>query len=948
VVGLGLFAAHLFALTTPQNPGEATFVLGATSLMLGLLASLFRAGGVRPLEQTGTAYFVVFRSPFTRVSRAAVADGAALVSLGVGALALLTNLLWFTTQMEGDRDFALGGGACVLAVIALAFFSRGFLAFDLRGSMAALWTLAGVIAVVAVTNRIGRPLPPHVVALNLSVIGVLLWGAALALKRYGAGLGRLLENEIDGFGYHWIPHVGAFALASLLVFDAFVVAKPLLVRAVLLTPPLFLFGPALIFVLWARSTGKHPIAFLSVPLVVLGAALVAVQKHLVGPVLQSINPPSGAWVPPSWLPLTAPDAWLLDAPYLAGFPGYRAFFGAAELGIAVSALLAAVFLLVASEVESVGMRVSEFVFGRSVRLKVWLFWVLSFALSLTVLTSFSSSWRTASAIAAVAAIVGTIAFSPSAVFIPLTLLSLAHADAQSYPNFPWWTSLACALVGALIVVASELRYRARRSVSWASTRTLVAITLWSGVTYALAFAGTASPLFEGLSVLGAALRGIAAPSVQHLYTLCCVFVVCIVVAQAVARRAAAVQQPAPALSWSAGSGLLASVAAIFALQSWVLGRGFISSAWTGWERGVFADAALALTLSAGLVHLVSRLDSERLPLALGGRFARDTSLVASFGFLLLQATAGAPLAPVSVGLAALALVAAISVHAAWKEHSARHLYVVQTTIVASYGYVRAVAATQLRPEHDALFALGLGFLLIGVTVLARRHGSLDVAKATRRFAATLPVLMFLALPWQASFETALFAAGAGVMYSTLAWVENSRVFGTFGAVCVNLGLFIAALWQGARGIEVYLAPLGLFIIALAHLFARDLPQSGRNAVRFVGSFFLYAPAAIQIVLQVGDAADPTYAYFFAGVCLLGIGIGMALHIRAYLALGTLFLFTDIVAGLVRASQRSQRVGFFVLSTTGLLILGGMVLFTIKKSEIRRVLGKLRARFRTWE
>ncbi len=97
-------------------------------------------------------------------------------------------------------------------------------------------------------------------------------------------------------------------------------------------------------------------------------------------------------------------------------------------------------------------------------------------------------------------------------------------------------------------------------------------------------------------------------------------------------------------------------------------------------------------------------------------------------------------------MAALGLAVLVALHCAWSEHTGRHVYFVQVAVVGVYALVRSLYVTGLRPEHDALFALALGFVLVGVTVLARRAGIPPVADATRRFAALLPLLVWWVLP----------------------------------------------------------------------------------------------------------------------------------------------------------------------------------------------------------
>jgi hypothetical protein len=255
---------------------------------------------------------------------------------------------------------------------------------------------------------------------------------------------------------------------------------------------------------------------------------------------------------------------------------------------------------------------------------------------------------------------------------------------------------------------------------------------------------------------------------------------------------------------------------------------------------------------------------------------------------------------------------------------------------------------ELRPEHDALSFLLLGFASIGVTVMARRRKVDEVANATSRFAAALPFLLAFILPWEATTDNALFVLGTSVFYAALGWVEHSRLFGTFGAVFANVALLVLALSQGFDSFEIYIVPLGIFTIITSHLFAETLPIDSRIALRFIGAALTYAPAGLALVFQVGNAQDDFYPLGFAIACLFGTVVGMLFHIRAYLTLGLGFLILDLATILIRASLLDQRLGFLVLSVTGLVILGVMVGYTLKKDQVLATLKKLRGALSTWD
>jgi hypothetical protein len=215
-------------------------------------------------------------------------------------------------------------------------------------------------------------------------------------------------------------------------------------------------------------------------------------------------------------------------------------------------------------------------------------------------------------------------------------------------------------------------------------------------------------------------------------------------------------------------------------------------------------------------------------------------------------------------------------------------------------------------------------------------------------ATLLPLGVALVLRDEPGYEPAAGAIGSALLYSALAWVERSRFFGALGAIAVNLALLLGALTSGLEGTEIYLAPLGLFLLALGHLFHGSLEPVLRQWLRVLGSLLLYLPAGWAITFQLGLAPDGRYPLVFGLLCLLGVAAGMALRIRAYLVLGSGFLLLDVAANLLHAGLRNHRLGFLILSGAGLLILGGMVFSTLQREVVQRALRRFRARLATWE
>jgi hypothetical protein len=939
--GLALGVAQLLGTVTDAGSARAALVAASVGLGFAAFAALRRPVPAAPTESMveGRRLLSFIPLPFAARGLNLFTDGFSAAVFTQVALTTLTLVGWLSMPDDAERPVILLAGGLLTAIALVAFVSRGFVAWRLRGSVATLAAGGAFIALVAVLNRAGRPLPPDVSAWRLPLIGLALWGLALATRRFGPALGRLLENPTHGRHYHAVPHAGVAALALVLVKSALVVGAPDPTRALAVVPPLTLLGAALLTLLLARSFRSVLLAQVGLLLGLPGAALLAARQDLFGPGLVALLPPDGLWVPA--VAALASDAMgngLDPATYLA--PGDTLFllWQRALAGVAAAGLVYAGAVL--------GLRHEPL----REALRRW----SGIAVGLVAVAAFFQPGLPAAglAFATGALLFGGGAHAQGRRVLGLGVLLLVHAEAHRERFFEAWPGPVLALVGLALMVLAPWEAR-RRGVDPSMTRVRVhqAAVGYSGVAlvYALAVTGETWPVMAVPMLLWRMLQGLldGAWMVSAALPVTLGLIATTLFVAAFQWKGAFAGFVAWLASTVAGWGVLTALMATLVLRASGL------DAAPGYSELFGSDGAALALATAGTVlalHL-ARLWTQRgrADVAEGLGWARDGWLLMGGVLLALVATSGQPSAEaLPLAIAAIGLSVGVSLHCAWREHTGRHVYFVQVAVVGVYALVRSLYAPGLRSEHDALFALALGFVLVGVTVLARRAGVQPVEAATRRFAALLPIGMALVLPGDATGEAALLAAGSGLLYATLGAVERSRMFGAFAAAACNLALLIAALAYGLEGLEVYLAPFGLLLLMLSQLFTSSLPQAARNAVRVLGGLLLYVPAAARLAMRVGESSDGTYSLVFGGVCLLGVAVGMALQIRAYLALGTLFLTLDVVANLLHAGLRDHRIGFLVMTLTGLTIVSARVLATLKRQEWELVVQRVRVGLREWD
>ncbi|WP_257978961.1 hypothetical protein [Corallococcus exiguus] len=954
---VGFLAAMGLALTVSQGLGtvsdftSARAALVAAGLGFGFaLFAMLRGQGLDKVK--GRRLLDVFPLPFGARGRPLFTDGFAGAALVQAVLAVITLVNWIALPDSAERPVALLAGVLLTAGALLAFVSRGFVAFQLRGSVVTLALSGGFIVLTGAVNRAGRPLPPDVSALRLPLIGIALWFLALGLRRVGPWVAQRLERPKHGPLYHAVPHLGVAVLAVLLLKSALVVGLPAPSRALGLVPPLLVLGPALLTVLLAASFRSRVLAHWGLLLGIPGAALWAAQLSLLGSPLVALMPPDGQWIRATAVDSISPSLdWLHPAAWMP--PGSSEFllWQQAFAGIAAAGLVYAVFAVAVARMDA-----ARAFFRRLLSLRTddtsgpFLQALPRETLTAVGLVVAAAFFQPGLVSAQLVLAIGAVLFvggarGPGRGVLGVGLLLLVHALAHLMPHLEPWPGPTLALLGlGVVVVAPWLAKRRGHDEGRTRLRTHLAVLPYfiAAMVYALAVEGhTSSTLAVPVLVLEMFERLMGEWMMSFAFPLTLGIL-------SAALLVAAFQWRGALAGLIAGLGTMVAGGAVVATGMTVLAQAMPTYLSLFTQSG--ATLALAAAGSALALHVARRVTSRRRSDVAGGMgWGRDLWLVTSAALLATVAVGGQASEDVlPVALAAIGLAVGVALHAAWREHTGRHVYFVQLSVVGVYALVRGLHAQGLRPEHDALFALSLGFVLVGVTVLARRAGVRPVEQATRRFAALLPIAVAFILPGDATGDAALLAGGSGLLYAALGAVERSRMFGAFAAAACNLALLIAALAFGLEGLEVYLAPLGLLLLMMGQLFTSSLPHAARNAVRILGGLLLYVPAAAKLTASMGQSEDGTYAIVFGAVCLLGVAVGMALRIRAYLALGTLFLLLDVVANLLDAGLRDHRIGFLVMTLTGLTIVTGRVMATLKRQEWDLLLRRVRVQLRGWD
>ena len=950
--GIALLGTAVFRLLGGPAVSSAAFGAAAAAVAAAFLASLFpklKAGAPEARQ-----VFFVLRLPFPSSGPALVRDGLAATATTFAGLAAFKLALWLGGINEPERSQAIAAGILLSSVPLFALLAGGFRAFRLRGELYTLVAFAVCATLTAVVNRMGRPLPPGVVGLNLSLGVIGLFVVSQVLKRWGPPLSLRLEAPAAGRHYETVTLAGMLALGGVLLLDVFLLGPGDLDRALSVVPPTFFVGAGLSAILFGRALGLYPFFHVGFGLFLCAAGLGFAQGSFFGANLVQLNPPTGTWTPllvPESVADVANVGWpdqiiFLPQQLLGAAPVRRLGFGLALAGT----LFALCSALLGAGRFGAGLR--RICFG-PLESRAWSGVLALWSLVPTALLGVIG-FQTAFVGPAVIALAGgaVLLFAGqlrvAAVAVAFQGLLLVHGLAHTAPLLAAWAGPVLALLGLVLTLLPRLIARRAQlpygralegAHSGALSYGLAAIVYAIAATGPL-HAGNAVPTLLDSAALGLSLNAwLSSPAFGLTLALLAMGLL------VASRQWTQVLSTALATGSTITFGLSAATLFPLAWSLWIGAAPGISL----WPWLPFFTACLVAV--AVLSQVFNDLGRARTDWAYGIGHGRDSLIaLAALCFALDQRFGAGAVVLFSraASIVAILLVIVVSLWAALRNLQARHIYFVQTAIACLYAVLKPLFGSALPAEFDAFAALLFGFALVGVTVWAHRAGVPPLAESTRRFAAVMPLAAFLILPRAPTIENAGMAALAGVLYSALAAASGSRLLAILAALAANVALLTAALASQVQGIEVFLAPLGLMTLLLGHIFRQGLPQRAREGVRLVGGLLLYVPAAVKITLEIGRGVDLLYTMVFGAVCLVAVAAGMLLRIRSYLFMGTLFLTLDVLANLVQTGLRDRRTAFVLLSATGLLIIGGLVVATLRREQLSGTIRRLSHTLRRWD
>jgi hypothetical protein len=347
------------------------------------------------------------------------------------------------------------------------------------------------------------------------------------------------------------------------------------------------------------------------------------------------------------------------------------------------------------------------------------------------------------------------------------------------------------------------------------------------------------------------------------------------------------------------------------------------------------------TAIATLVGLAGLLVSEAIEYLPGRGTPLPTAEAATIAVVLLATI---------VGLVVAALTPTIGgVHISLARRKAC-VYLAEAVGACLALHVALAMPFLLRPEWRGFWpylVMGLAFAAAAAGHLAQRQRLPAVSEPLLRTGVLLPLAPFV-LTWfvPADSDYALLLFLGGLLYLAHAVVYRQARYAAAAIVAANL-----ALWsllqrydalQFLQHPQLWLIPPALCVLVTVQWYRDKLSKDQVSAVRYGALAVMYISSTSEIFL-VGVGQQLWPPMILVGLSVLGMMMGIALKIRAFLVVGCTFLFVSLVTMVMHAHRALGHVwpwwAFGI--GLGLAILTLFGLFEKKRAEMSAWLNRLR-------
>jgi hypothetical protein len=270
--------------------------------------------------------------------------------------------------------------------------------------------------------------------------------------------------------------------------------------------------------------------------------------------------------------------------------------------------------------------------------------------------------------------------------------------------------------------------------------------------------------------------------------------------------------------------------------------------------------------------------------------------------------------------------------------------------------------------------MGVAFAGVGLSELAQRRGLrvlADPLQRTALFLPLLPILAFLVKPlghirvqaenavggiqpfvrylermpddyrWHASLWFMM-----GLLYMTVALTRRSSNIVLVAVLVANFGLWVIFGHHDGLGFllhpQLWLIPIGLIVLAAEHFNQERLQPAQSVILRYSGLLVIYASSSADMYIA-GLGNNVFLPIVLALLSVGGVLLGILLRVRAFLFLGTAFLFLVVFSQIWHAAVDRAHTWVWWASgiVLGAAILTLFALFEKRRNDVLKVIDQIK-------
>ena len=210
----------------------------------------------------------------------------------------------------------------------------------------------------------------------------------------------------------------------------------------------------------------------------------------------------------------------------------------------------------------------------------------------------------------------------------------------------------------------------------------------------------------------------------------------------------------------------------------------------------------------------------------------------------------------------------------------------------------------------------------------------------------MPFLLFATIP----FQLASPHAGTGLIAASALYLLTHRETERSLPLYLELAAFNAAVyvwipvWTGYfHVVQLYIAPIALSVLLLAHLHRHELRPRVLNTIRLATTTALYVGTTSDVFFSQGVGI-----FILAlALSLAGIFLGVALRVRAFLYTGIASFVCNIGWQLIMLFPDQRLSQAVILLTLAAFLAGAMTWFNTQRENILRRVRIFRTDLETW-